>query len=1023
MRKPRIGLLLIAVLALSGTAFGQGGDSSLRGSVIDESGSVLPGVTVTAMSPALISPAVAVSDGSGNYRLVNLPPGDYVLEAALSGFATYRQEGIILRAGANFGVDVTMTISTVQETVTVTAETPMLEISRPNNILNVEGDFQRDVPIQARGNWSDFLEMTPGVNARPFDDGSGRMVYFGHGTEHFAHVIQIEGMAAAGYTDAQVTYVGMGMDIVGDISVKTGGAEAKDPMGTGIIINVVTKSGGNDFSGSANYDWQSWGPEEIAEGDDSFFGNNALPSGFDPFSSEKSNFASLGWYNPPDNPSTGAGTPTAHKVNQLDLTFGGPIAQDKAWFFASYRYADLAARISRNAQDVAELQRYSGIPLGNRGTTPVYEAFPNTTQSHQPYAKLTMQLNQNHEISAYYQRDTLENTSNREYDLAPRITVQTGGNLYGGKLTSVFGTNTTGQFTLSYNDKASFVPLSIQPQFETLPLYIEIHDGFTDNGSTLSGTGRQAALGTGSGTERPAQLLLFRSDMTHYVEDLAGSHEFQFGAYIVPDSRYPSTTTRPSQSDGWHSESHVPLDVNNPSLGTRWFSRQRYDIAELLTRDAKDRDYAFYLQDSWKPIDRLTLNIGIRADFVKRHDALEGFDRMSTAAIGPRFGFAYLLTEDGRTVLRGNAGRVHEQMNGRDNVTSYGGGASNGDLNEWDIDGDGIADYTRYDAPSDRIPAQTRFDPDLEQPFVDEFIGGVRRQFPGQFAMDVAWVHRRLTKNYALLDVNGYYPDGPGQPFVGFGRVSNEQGVFLQQTNNSWNKMIYNALEVTMTKRTGSMQAMLNINRQWQHYDGDWNPYDPAKFISPEKFESWKALYMPRGNNEHNTLRNSSALSYAPTWRQYSIRGGLTYVLPYEFTMALSYTNNAGPWSGPPIGRLSADDPQVTQYGPARTSDFELTQAQSNPLATVYRIVGPNRSELQVQAPAVQTVGLKLGKVIELPTGGTFEISANFFNLLDSHNHNQFTYNAANRTFSPNFLQLRSRQNARTMTLRGTFRF
>jgi hypothetical protein len=1020
MRMPRIGLLLIAALALSGTTFGQGGDSSLRGTIADESGAVLPGVTITATSLALISAATAVSDSSGTYRLLNLPPGDYVLESSLSGFATVRQEGIVLRAGVIFDVNVTMTISTVQETVTVTAETPMMEISRPSNILNVQGEFQRDVPIQARGNWSDFLEMTPGVNARPFDDGSGRMVYFGHGTEHFAHVIQIEGMAAAGYTDAQVTYVGMGMDIVGDITVKTGGAEAKDPMGTGIIINVVTKSGGNSFSGSANMDWQSWGPSEIKEGDDSFFGNNALPDGFDPFTSEKANFVSLGVYTPPENPTAGAGTPTAHQVKQADFTLGGPIAQDKAWFFLSYRYSDLAARISRNAQDVVELQRYSGIPLGGRGTTPVYEAFPNTTQSHQPYAKVTMQVNRNHEFSGYYQNDSLENTSNREYDLAPRLTVQTGGNLYGGKLTSVFGTNTTGQFTVSYNDKASFVPLTIQPQFETLPLYIEIHDGFTDNGSTLSGTGRQAALGTPTGSERPAQLLLLRADVTHYLEDMAGSHEVQFGAYIVPDSRYPSTTIRPSQSDGWNTERHVPLDLDNLSLGTRWFYRQRYDIPELLTRDAQDRDFAFYLQDSWKPVDRLTLNLGVRADFVKRHDALEGFDRMSTAAIGPRFGFAYLLTEDGRTVLRGNAGRVHEQMNGRDNVTSYGGGASNGDLNEWDIDGDGVADYTRYDAPANRIPAQSRFSKDLEQPFVDEFIGGVRRQFPGQFAMDVAWVHRQLTKNYALLDVNGYYPDAAGQPFIGFGKVSNEQGVFLQQTNNTWSKMVYNALEITMTKRTSRMQAMLNINRQWQHYTGDWNPNDPARYISPEKFDSNKALNMPRGNNEHNSLPTSA---YSPTWRQYSIRGGLTYLLPYEFTMALSFTHNAGPWSGPPSTRLSADDPAVTQYGPARTTNFDLTQAQSNPLANVNRLVGATRGDLQVQAPSVQTVGLKLGKVIELPTGGSFELSANFFNLLDAYNHNQFTYSSANTTYSPNFLQLRSRQNARTITVRGTFRF
>ena len=127
MRRVEIGFFLGAALALSGTAFAQGGDSSLRGAVTDESGAVLPGVTVTATSSALLSPAVSVSDSAGTYRLLNLPPGEYALEATLSGFATFRQEGIVLRASVNFGVDVVMTISSVQETVTVTAETPMLE--------------------------------------------------------------------------------------------------------------------------------------------------------------------------------------------------------------------------------------------------------------------------------------------------------------------------------------------------------------------------------------------------------------------------------------------------------------------------------------------------------------------------------------------------------------------------------------------------------------------------------------------------------------------------------------------------------------------------------------------------------------------------------------------------------------------------------------------------------------------------------------------------------------------------------
>ena len=241
-------------------------------------------------------------------------------------------------------------------------------------------------------------------------------------------MIQIEGMAAAGYSDAQITYVGMGADVIEDASVKTGGADAKDPMGTGLIINIITRSGGNDLSMSASYDHQEydWGTGN-EEGLGGFLGDNELPNGFDPFASEKANFAAMGVFDPPDEVVAGFGTPTAHQVHQADFTLGGPIMRDKAWFFATYRWADLAARISRSALDVGFLRGLSGISLASGlGSAPTYSEFPNTTKSHQPYLKLTTQLNANHELSAYFQRDQLNNTSNREYDLAPRYIVKTG---------------------------------------------------------------------------------------------------------------------------------------------------------------------------------------------------------------------------------------------------------------------------------------------------------------------------------------------------------------------------------------------------------------------------------------------------------------------------------------------------------------------------------------------------------------------------------------------------------------------
>ena len=156
----------------------------------------------------------------------------------------------MLRAAVNFQVDIVMTaIGTLAETITVTGDSPMLEVSKPGNVLNIDGEFQKQMPLAARKNWTDFLEQTPGVHSRPFDDGSGRSVYFGHATEHFAHVVQLEGMQAGNYNDFQLTYVQMGSDMIEDIQVKTGGSDASTPMGTGLAINVITKSGGNSFRG------------------------------------------------------------------------------------------------------------------------------------------------------------------------------------------------------------------------------------------------------------------------------------------------------------------------------------------------------------------------------------------------------------------------------------------------------------------------------------------------------------------------------------------------------------------------------------------------------------------------------------------------------------------------------------------------------------------------------------------------------------------------------------------------------
>ena len=151
--------LVLLEVPLASAQFGGG---SLRGTIRDEQGLALPGVTVTATSEDLITPRTTVTDEKGEYRLPNLPPGNYTLSGELEGFSVYTREGVYLRAGANFQVDMTLTLGGMSETLTVTAESPMLEVTSPSNVLNLDGEFQRDLPISE----GKYLERLPPDDAR-----------------------------------------------------------------------------------------------------------------------------------------------------------------------------------------------------------------------------------------------------------------------------------------------------------------------------------------------------------------------------------------------------------------------------------------------------------------------------------------------------------------------------------------------------------------------------------------------------------------------------------------------------------------------------------------------------------------------------------------------------------------------------------------------------------------------------------------------------------------------------------------
>src|SRR5215470_1790712 len=147
MKKIIVALAAMTSFMTASQVLAQGGDGSLRGTVRDAQGGALPGVTVTATSDVLLSPSVTVTDSAGNYRLINLPPGTFTVTAQLAGFSTARREGVLLRAGSNFQVDVTMELGALEESITVSGDAPMLEVTKPSNVLTIDAEFQKEAPV------------------------------------------------------------------------------------------------------------------------------------------------------------------------------------------------------------------------------------------------------------------------------------------------------------------------------------------------------------------------------------------------------------------------------------------------------------------------------------------------------------------------------------------------------------------------------------------------------------------------------------------------------------------------------------------------------------------------------------------------------------------------------------------------------------------------------------------------------------------------------------------------------------
>jgi hypothetical protein len=312
--------LLVAVtvglLALGGTvASAQVQTGEIFGRVVDNSGAVLPGVSVTITSPALLQPQTAVTGATGTYQFPRIPIGTYAVRFELSGFKTYLREGIEIQIGFSAQVNAQLEISTVEETITVTGESPVVDTKETGTQTTFTQETLQNVP-SARDPWV-MLERTPGITMDRVNVGgsqSGQQSnYISRGSSGGNNKWAIDGVDITDMSATGASPIYYDFDMIQEMQVTTGGADASQQTG-GVGINFVTRSGTDRFHGSGRF----YVTDQKFESDN--ITDEIRLQG------------------------AGAGAPIQN-IKDYGFEVGGPIKRGKAWFWGSYGKQDVKAGI------------------------------------------------------------------------------------------------------------------------------------------------------------------------------------------------------------------------------------------------------------------------------------------------------------------------------------------------------------------------------------------------------------------------------------------------------------------------------------------------------------------------------------------------------------------------------------------------------------------------------------------------------------------------------------------------------
>lgn len=634
LRRLRLRPTVCLIVLFLFPAFALAQSSGIAGTVADQSGGALPGVTVEVSSPVMIEGSrTTVTNGEGRYAFVELRPGSYTVTFSLTGFSTVKRDGITLNASFTANVNVQLPVGAIENMIVVTGASPIVDVR--NVVRQRLVDREAIAALPTGKSWSQLGVTTVGVSSSLADvggsAGENQNPMAAHGGAANDKVIEMDGQRL-GLLGAGGAYASTGVSSndasTEEVSFEIGSVSAES-SGGGVRVNVIPKDGGNSFRGLlfAN------------------FANESMSS---------DNFTGVEKFQR-------SGIRAPDKIKQIydtSVALGGPLKKDRLWFYTAHRRWGFQNYKADAFYEVNAVDYIWDYAPGRLTPTPEAQAYDDQELgSHN--IRLTSQLSDRNKLSAYYDYQTrctchwqVSASRSGEASFVQKTPTNWQGTVtYTSTLSDKlllsagFGMMNTRWTQIAQTDRVAIDPATGLP----------VSSGYSVLDLGYGVTYRAPANGGGVQATNYSSTRSYRASVTYAT----GNHTAKIGFNLINGPLEIPQFMGPASND-----SSLVFSGGVPAALIRYATPtvQRVDL---------DADLGVFAQDQWQ-IDRLTLNLGLRFDWLKQSVPAQHFDAGTWVSardysavdnvpnwkdLSPRLGLSYDLFGTGKTAVKASLSR------------------------------------------------------------------------------------------------------------------------------------------------------------------------------------------------------------------------------------------------------------------------------------------------------------------------------------------------------------------------------